>query len=144
VGAAEALGGACEDGFCRTVWVCVHIVVPHAKHAPSLLCQPLIADDVALRFRMLAAVNLNHELCLSTREIHDVGSDRELPGELGAVAREQLPNLALLTSGVVAQRPGAFGDCDFHASGHCSAVAERASRTHPPGPSLPGRGHRPH
>jgi hypothetical protein len=95
VGAAETLGGAREDHLDRTDWILPHIAVPDAKYGPTLFSQPLIPQQITLRFCMLAAIDFDYKLRLSAREISNVRTDRELPRELGAIARKQLPHLSL-------------------------------------------------
>jgi hypothetical protein len=56
VGAAEALGSASNDRGRRSGGVFTHIAVPRPKHAPALVRQPLVPDDVALRIGVLPAV----------------------------------------------------------------------------------------
>jgi hypothetical protein len=65
VGAAEALGGACDDCLSRANGIFTHVAVPHAKHAPPLIFKPFVTDNVVLRFSVLAAVDLDHQLGLA-------------------------------------------------------------------------------
>ena len=102
MGAAEALGGACQDGFCRANWVLVHVAVPYAKYGPAFAPQPFVTYHVAFRLRVLPAVDLNDELCLAAGEICDVRADRKLSREPGPIARQQMPDFAFL--GVAVER----------------------------------------
>jgi hypothetical protein len=46
-----------------------HIGIPKSEYAISFGCQPTIALRVALRFRMLATINFDHELFFVTCKI---------------------------------------------------------------------------
>ena len=85
MGAAEALGGARQYRFRGAGWIFANVTVPDAEHGPSLLGEPLIADNVPLGLRVLTAVDFDDQLCLAAREIHDVRPYRQLPRELRPV-----------------------------------------------------------
>lgn len=97
MGAAEALGGAREDHLDRTDWILPHIAVPDAKYGPTLFSQPLIPQQITPGFCMLPAIDFDYKLRPTTGKIDNVGADRELPSELGAIARQQFPHLALFS-----------------------------------------------
>ena len=67
MGAAETLGGATKDSLNHPFRIFPDIPVPHAKHGPTLATQPLVADGVARRARMLSAVSLHNEPRLPAR-----------------------------------------------------------------------------
>jgi hypothetical protein len=79
-----------------------NFVVPHAKDRPSFLRKKGITPLVVLRFRMLAAVQLDDELRLPAGVVGDVGTDRELARELGTQARDHAPQLAFVPRGTIA------------------------------------------
>ena len=131
MGAAEALGGACEDRLRGPERIVAHVAVPHPKHGPAFAPKPLIASHIALGFGMLAAVDLDHQLCVTAGEVDHIRPDRQLPRELGPIAGQELSDLSLFRRGVRAQRPGAFGNFDFQAPGHFAGLAQ-ARFAHPP------------
>ena len=76
MGAAEALGGACEYRFRSSLGIFSHVAVPHSINRPALAPQPFIAHRVALRLRVLSAVNLDDKLGLPACKVGDVWADR--------------------------------------------------------------------
>lgn len=48
VGAAEALGGSCEDRFSGADRVFSHIAVPYAEDGPAFASEPFVSGYVAL------------------------------------------------------------------------------------------------
>ena len=88
MGAAEALGGSGEDRLRRADRIFANIAVPHAKHRPAFGAQPFVAFGVMSRIRVLTAIDLNHELCLTAREVGNVRSDRKLAREFWTKTRQ--------------------------------------------------------
>ena len=72
-----------------------HIAVPEPKHTPALGSEEGIAPAVACAFRVLAAVELDHEPVLDRGEVGDVRTDRHLSPKLHAVkssVAQQIPH----------------------------------------------------
>jgi hypothetical protein len=94
VGAAEALGGACQNGFGCSNGIAANVAVPHPEYGPAFSAQPFVPHGVALAVGVLTAIDLDDELGLAAGKIDDVWADRQLACEFGPVTREQSPYLA--------------------------------------------------
>jgi hypothetical protein len=73
---------SCRDCLQDALPIRHNIVVVEAKNSKALLYQERIATCITVgvpRFKMLAAIELDHEVCGVTNEIDDIGTNRGLP-----------------------------------------------------------------
>jgi hypothetical protein len=66
VGAAEALGGSVHDDLKHTVGIFVQLPVPNPDYRPSFSAQELIPAEISRRIGMLAAIELDYQLSLTS------------------------------------------------------------------------------
>ena len=133
MGAAEALGGLLKDCLSDAVGDGMHVAVPEAEDGPALCFEERATASVMDGVGMLRAIQLHHQPGLPAREIGFVRADRQLAGESGTITRDQVPQRALFSCGLVPQGAGLLrvakrNAAKFH---YVSVPEERASRTHP-------------
>ena len=106
-----------QDRQAYAVEVLQHLVVPATQHAKSCRLEIAVADGIATRFRMLAAVDFDDQPRLEADEVEDVAVERHLALEFQAfelLVAESLPQDVLGLGRVGPHRAGegAVGWCD--------------------------------
>jgi hypothetical protein len=74
-----------HDGLKNTLAIFEHIRIPEPQHPIALRLQPAIARYVALRFRMLAAIQFDHQSPLVTHKVDDVLANWRLPAKAQSI-----------------------------------------------------------
>jgi hypothetical protein len=97
------------DSFENRVQIGRYLRVPEPNNAISLLFEPSLSLDVALRLVItvvMPAIELNDEAPRWTKEVNDIWADRRLSSEVGAFERNLLecpPQDALVRRGIGSQ-----------------------------------------
>ena len=86
MGAAEAFGGSGQNRLGNARRVLMNIVVPYAHNGPAFAPQPIVATEIASSFRVLPAIDFDHQPRLATGKINNVRPDGKLPRKFGAIA----------------------------------------------------------
>jgi hypothetical protein len=140
VGTAEALGGARQDRLHRAFRILTKVAIPNAENGPTLLPKPSIANCIPCRFRVLATVDLDHQLRLAAGQIGDIWSDWKLSRKLGSVARQKCPYLPLFGRFVRTKATSPLRLRHFNASRHESERSELRFAHPPLAPPFQGGG----
>src|SRR6185437_14382629 len=75
-----------ENGQDHAIRIRQHVIVPEPHNTTAARFQPARPPCVViLKYRMLATIDFDDELCRGAEEVDDVGSDRLLPTEAEAV-----------------------------------------------------------
>jgi hypothetical protein len=70
-----------HDCLKYTIAILENVGIPEAQYAIAFRLQPTSTPDVMLRFRMLAAVQFDHQTLLVTHKVNDIWADWSLPTE---------------------------------------------------------------
>ena len=76
-----------EDRIPNAFDILQDFIVPETQDAVATLCEPLITRGIALIFRVLAAIHLDHKPFLSTNKVDEIGPDGFLTHEFEASKR---------------------------------------------------------
>jgi hypothetical protein len=88
----------CSDGDClkHSFQVVGHVVVPEPNYAQALALHPRIAPDISPAINMSGAVELDYQARGWTKEVRNIGADRDLSAKLETVPQHLLRASAVL------------------------------------------------
>jgi hypothetical protein len=132
VGATKSLRAPLEDMLGRCVRIAADFVVPQPQDGPALVFEKtrtpgIIGGSVS----MLAAVQLNSQLCLAASEVEDIWLNDQLTREARPELGESAPEQAFGLGGSVAELAGSGREM-FGYAAHNDKINWLAALAYPP------------